>query len=153
MNVAVAKRMGRGAQSQGPQDGTVGNGPQRQDDGRPGQRRNLLLEIHIAGAHFSRRGLVLWWHAANGISDAAIQKLQAIVRCKTLRPAGKAELVQSHVQEFAGEVASEWAAGGIGAMQARRQSNQQQPGVSWTERRHRATMVARVMPADFSQEV
>jgi len=74
--------------------------------------------------------------------EAAIDQNQSVVGPLAVFAAGEAELLERGVKQHAGEIAGEGAAGAVGAFQARRQSDDQQPRFPVAERRHR-----RVEPA------
>ncbi len=82
--------------------------------------------------------------AAHGIGDTAIEQLQErigeLVRAKRLCCAGKAKTMQGWIEQFSGNIASEWAPGTIGALLAGPEAKYQQFRLKGAKSRHRASM-------------
>ncbi len=83
-------------------------------------------------------------HTANGVGYAAIHQLQPVVSRNRLGSGGEAVTVQGAVQQQAGVVAGERPARAIGAVQPRRQTDDEQASLSGPERRHRFRVIARI---------
>ena len=110
---------------------------ERDDRVHARHRRDLRHEEIPAGADFFRRRLVFRRHAANGIDDAGIDELEAIVGSRRVKPARKTEVGERLIEKIAGIVAGEGPAGAVGAAQARRQSNDEKPRLARPERGNR----------------
>ena len=80
-----------------------------------------------AGVDFRRQRLVLRRHAAHGIADPAIDQRQPVVGPRLVDAVGKAVFEQRRVEQVAGVVAGEGPPGAVGALQARREADDQQP--------------------------
>ena len=143
--VARAVREGklRLAEAQRRQRAVVRDAPQRDHRRHIGQRRDARPQEAAAGGDLRRRRLVLRRHAAHRIGDDAVDELQAVVGARLVAPAGEAELQQRCVEEIAGVVAGERSPGAIGAVEARREADDQQPAGFVAERGDRAVDTSR----------
>ena len=96
-----------------------------------------------------RRRLVLRRHAAHRIGDAAVDQLKSVVGMRAVLAAREAVARQRLVEQLAGVVAGERPAGAVGALQAGRQTDDQQARIERAERGDRRVepgrLVARAM--------
>ncbi len=90
-----------------------------------------------AGPDFGGRRLVFRRHAAHGVGDRDVDQVQAVVRPRRIGAGREAEIDQCPVEQVAGIVAGEGPSGAVGAAQARRQPDDEKPGVERPEGRHR----------------
>src|SRR5438094_7040406 len=86
-----------------------------------------------AGSYFFRRRLVLGWYAAHRIGDPAVNQLKPIVGMGAVFAARKPKLAERVVEQHAGIVASEGAAGPVGTLQAGSEAYDQQARIGGTE--------------------
>lgn len=89
-------------------------------------KRQEMLQAYFG---FSGRGLVFRGHAFYGIGDPAAHQLQAVIGIGTEHTTGKAVADQGAVQQVAGIIAGEGAAGTVGTLQARGKADNKQGGV------------------------
>lgn len=95
----------------------------------------LHLEISVATFDFPGLGFVRRGQALDGVGDPAMGERQPVIHRNRFAVAGQAKFVQGLVQQNAGVIAREWPAGAVGAVQSRREADDQQPGCRITERR------------------
>jgi hypothetical protein len=117
------------------------DGTERKQHAAGGQGFDLGLEEGPAGVGLCRRRLVRGRQALHRIRDSRGLQLQAIVRCQRMRTAGKAHCVQGPVKQDAREIAGERPTAGIGAMQSRREADNQQCRPGRSEGRHGSIVV------------
>ena len=72
------------------------------------------------------RRLVFRRHAAHGVGDARVDQRQPVVDAFVVVAARERKFLQRRVKKVAGIVAGERPPGAVGALQARRQSDDQQ---------------------------
>lgn len=138
-----------------PQYGVMGDGAERDDDTEVRHRGNFLLQVIIAGTDFGRHRLVRRRQAADGIGDARIVqrhlRIGPAVGTQWFRNGGKPKAVQRRIKQFAGHVASERAAGAIGAALARTQTDDQQARIEGAKRGNRQRMPVRLAVAQHGK--
>jgi hypothetical protein len=124
----------------------VGDLAQRDQHPRAGQRRECRPEIGSAASRDLVRGrLVLRRHAFDRVDDGDAAKPQAVVGSFLVTALGEAELEQRLVEQQPGIVAGERAAGTVGALLARREAAEDQPGLRIPEMRHRRVPPVRML--------
>ena len=101
-----------------------------------------------AGGDLGADRLVLGRHAAHRIGDRRADERQAVVGPRLEDSFGEAERDQRPVEQVAGKVAGERPAGSVGAAQAGRQPDDQQPDTVGAFRRHEGRH-RRIEPAGF----
>ena len=150
VQAAVDERVGAGRpHGQGAQDLIVGALAQRHQDPQVRHDGELGLQERPAGREFQGLGLVLGRQTSHGIGDAAVDEPQPVVRIGPVAALCEAEFQEGRVEEVAGIVAGKRPAGPVGALHARCQSDDQQPGVEFAERADR-----RILPVwEFALQV
>src|SRR5271169_2407824 len=96
-------------------------------------------------ADFRRQRLVLRRHAAHRIANPAIDQRQPIVRPRLISALGKSVFDQRRVEQVAGKITGKRSSSTVGALQARREADNQQPPIWIAERGNR-----RVEPSGFA---
>ena len=76
-------------------------------------------------------------HAPHGIGDRAGDEPQAIIGPRTISPGREAVFDQRLIEKVSGEIAREGPPRAVGAIEARRQTNDQQPCVKRAKNRNR----------------
>src|SRR5262245_60349662 len=89
-----------------------------------------------AGPYFLRRRLVLRWHAAHGVGDATIDQFQSVVGVRAVAALRKAKFTEGLVEQHTGVIAREGSPGAVGALQSRREPDNQHAGIERAERRY-----------------
>ena len=107
------------------------------------------FEEIAAGCDLRRRRLVFRRHAAHGIGDPAIDQFKSVVGARRILAARKPVMPKRLVQQIAGLIAGERPAGAVGALQPRRETDDQQPRVERTEGGHRRVEPGRLFGAPF----
>lgn len=153
----VAEREFPGFQSISRQQGLMGDGAEYDDDFQPGHGGQLGLQVAVALANLGGGRLVGRGQATDGVGDAAIAQLHGwigpIVRAERLGAAGETETVQGWVEQLAGHVAGEGAAGPVGPLFAGAQSDHEQLGVERAEGGNRPGMPVRIAPPNGGQVI
>jgi len=85
-------------------------------------------EVAVAAPDFLRQRLVLRRQAFHRIADAAVLQQQRIVGALRYRKAGKTELMQRAIQDYAGMVAGKRPPGAVGRRASRREADDQELG-------------------------
>ena len=101
-----------------------------QGHNHPGLFQQFQLADQVWGAvgPFHRQGLVVGWGATDSGSDVGVAQRHAIVPVMGHGGAGEAKLMQRPVNPVAASVPGEHAAGAVGAVGRRGQSQKHQPG-------------------------
>ena len=120
----------------------VGQFTESNNDLNVAQQVEFPLQITATGANFFHRRFIVWRGAVAGRGDVGVFQLQAVVDTSTLRLCRETSRVQHAVQNVAGTVPREHAAGAIRTMRARSQSKNQQPRVRVSKRRNRLSPVS-----------
>ncbi|MGY4294467.1 hypothetical protein ACVWXN_002562 [Bradyrhizobium sp. i1.4.4] len=102
------------------------NPSERDDRAQLRHRRQGSPEKLAAGVDLDRQRLVLWRNAMHGIGDPAVDQLQAVVGPRLIGALGEAVFEQRGVEQVAGIVAGEGAAGAVGALHAWCKADDQQ---------------------------
>ena len=105
----------------------MGDTAKRQDRAQFRQRGNPRLQKLPAMSHLARGRPVGRRHAAHGIGDHAVDKLQGIWRGGVVMPSRKPDLEQGAVEQLTGIVSEEGAPGAIGTLQSRREPDDEEP--------------------------
>lgn len=139
----------------GPEQCLMGDRTEGDDHFETWHGGQFCLEVGVALADFGRGWLIGRRQATNGIGDAAIAQLHVRVGPKVspqrLRLAGKAETMQSRIEQFAGNVAGKWPAGPVGPFLAGAEADDEQFGIQRTKGRNRQGMPFRVTPANVGE--
>ena len=102
--------------------------PQADHDAQPGEQRDLFVEPACAVRQLAGRGLVVRRGAAADGGDPQIAQLHAIVAAARCGLRGEARLVEHGIEKVAGAVAGEGPTGAVGAVRARRESQDEDTG-------------------------
>src|SRR5262245_40689668 len=105
--------------------GFVGNAAKGNNRAELCHLRNCRSQKVAACSYFRRRRLVLGRHAAHRIGDPTVYEFQSIVGMRPVIAAGKTELEQRLVEQDAGVIAGERAAGTICTLQPGRKTDDQ----------------------------
>src|SRR6185312_3974631 len=152
MPAAVAERVRRLLRAQRGEDAVVRDTSERQDGLQVSHFGNRRDEEVPARLDLGRRWFVLRRHAAHRVADAAVDEREAVVRMRFVFAAGEAVPQQGLVEQHAGIVAGERPAGAVGALQARRKPDDQQPRVRRPKRGHRRVEPGRLLlPPRFAE--
>lgn len=139
---AVGKSSLRRFDARRAQHGGMGNATQRDDDSHSRQRGELSGQVGIAQPDLVRQRLVGWRQTLDCVRDPAVAQPQAVTRGQGFGAARKTVRMQRAVEQDAGVIAGKRSPGAIGAMQSRRQTNDQQPMTLASKRRNRPAVVA-----------
>jgi len=132
---AVRKRVEGAAQSLGREDGVVGDGAEREDRRQLRQCGELGGQELAAGVDLGGFGLVLRRHAADRVGDAGAPQLEPVRGMGAVMAGRETRLRERAIEQIAGKVAGERAAGPVGASEAWRQPDDQQRRRRIAERR------------------
>ena len=108
-----------------------------------GGGRQLTEQEPPAGVDLAAERSVLRGHAAHGVGDPAVDQLEAVVGGRAVVTARKAEPAQGRIEDLAGMIAGERAAGPIGAAQSGGEADDQQSRRGVAERRDRGVVPVR----------
>ncbi len=145
----VSKGMGPQGEAEGTKHRFMGD-PAEGQQGRPGwQFRKLANEVSVAGTDLRPRRLVGRWQTLDGVCDPAVDEFEAIVGGTRFGAARETEAMHGLVEDDAGMVPREGPPRRIGAMQARRQTDDQEPRPLGPEGRYRQGMVVGIALADL----
>ena len=117
-----------------------------------GSEADFIGQVVVAGVDLSTDGFVLRRQAANRVGNPAVDELKPVIRGKGLGLRGKPEIEQGLVQQYTCVVPRKRSTRRVRAVHAGRETDYQQPCVGIAERRHRASVIVRVLRADFIQE-
>ncbi len=120
------------------------NAAEGHDQGAFWQHGQFGLEISVAAANLGRQRLVARGQALHRIADAAIDETKAVAGRHGFRARGETVRVQRAVQQDSGVIAGKGSSGPVRAMQARRESHDQQAMTRAAEGRHRAAVILRM---------
>ena len=143
---AVRERRRGAAQAERLQRRFVRNAAERHDRAQPWHRSQCRDEEWPAGVDLRRQRLVLRRHAVHRVADPAIDQRQPVVGPGLIDALGEAVFEQRGIEQVAGEIAGEGTPGAVGALQPRREADDQEPAVGIAERRHR-----RIEPVRFTR--
>ena len=101
------------------------DGAEGEDRLEAGPSLQLGGEKRPAGGDLGRLRLVLRRHAAHRVGNAGAAQLQSILWVGLVMADGKARLQQGSIEQVAGKIAGERAAGPIGAAEPGRQADDQ----------------------------
>jgi hypothetical protein len=116
------------------------------------QPRQFVPEVTVALTDFIGARFVLRRQAFHGIGYAAIVEFQAIITRRGFRPVAVTELEKRPVEQDAGIIPGKRASGGIGAVHARREADDQQPCLRITEGSDRGAMITGMFLTGLSEE-
>ena len=152
MLACVREEVAFAGQIQRQQSRIVRDSPERDDHTHTFQLRELGLQVDVAAADFVRQGLVLRWHAFDGVSDTRITQLQGIVGGDGTSTGAETELMQRFIEQNSGVISGERPPRAIRAVQAGCEANDQDARVCRAKRRDRARPVVRVAAMYFGKE-
>src|SRR5215469_17698145 len=107
VNRAVLEGMGRLALAESAQHRTMSDCAESQDDLKTRHPPDLVGEEAVAGGDLLRLRLVLGWHTADGVADAAAKERETIIGAGFVRADREFEFLESGVEQVAGIVARE----------------------------------------------
>ena len=122
------------------------NPAQRHNDSQILQCGNFAVKKRRTVGKFARRRLIVRRRATGSSGDVEIIELHPIVAIGSVGLAGESSLIQDGEHEVAGSISGERPSGAVGAMRARRQAQDQNPGLGIAESRHR---LAPVFPVEI----
>ena len=117
----------------GLENGVEADLPEREENARLGQRRELADEIVPAPIQLRRLGPVPGRGAAPGRGDEDAVERHPVVGAERIRPAGQTLAVELAVEPLAGSVAREHPAGSVGSVRPRGESNDDEPRLGVAE--------------------
>ena len=127
-------------------DAVMRHPPQRHDRAQARHFGDLGGQEPAAGLALRRRRLVFRRHASDRVGDPAVDQGEAVIGALVIDAAREAEFEQGRVEQVARIVAGEGPPGPVGAAQAGRQADDQQPRVARPEWRDR-----RIEPGRFAR--
>jgi hypothetical protein len=152
MAVTVSERVRCQTQSQCPQHRVVRDFAETYNDRPIVQPLQFAPEVAVALTDFIGARFVLRWQAFHGIGYAAIVEFQAIITRRGFRPVAVTEFEKRPVEQDAGIIAGKRTPGGIGAVHARCEANDQQTCPGITEWGNRGAMITRMFLTCLGEE-
>lgn len=144
---AVTKRGRRKAPSASADEALMSNSAQHHNGPKLGQSAQTPDQKPAACGDFRRSRLVFRRYAANRIADDAIDQLQAVIGPFVVVADREPKADQSFIKKVAGPISGERASGSVRAIQARRQSKDEETRLGGSERADRRVVARRVSRA------